>query len=85
MTTAGAAVRGPAVGPAQAIAIKAHPDNADTVWAGNDGTGDVSATTGVPLNPGEGVVIHGDIADLLLWWFDADSNGDIVCWAVLGR
>lgn len=85
VTTAGTAERGPAVGPAYSIGIKAHPDNADTVWAGNDGAGDVSASNGFPLNPGEGIVATGDIADLRLWWFDADSSGDKICWAVLSR
>lgn len=85
VTTAGTAVQGPAVGPAYSIGIKAHPDNADVGWAGNDGAGDVGASSGFPVNPGEGFVVTGDLADLRLWWFDADSNGDKFCWAVLAR
>lgn len=64
------------------MAVKAHPDNADTVWVGNDGAGDVSASNGLPLDPGEGVVVPGDLEN---YWFDADSNGDKVCWLVVTR
>lgn len=78
VTTAGTAVPG-TFNVAKVVAVKAHPDNADTIWVGNDGAGspDVTASNGFPLNPGEGVVLTGGLSD---FWFDADSSGDKVCW-----
>ena len=82
VSTAGTAVQGTSTSGAAAVAVKAHPDNADTVWVGNDGAGDVTASNGFPLNPGEGVVVPGDLEN---YWFDADSNGDQICWLVVMR
>ena len=82
VTTAGTAVTGPDTAGARQIAIKAHPDNSDTVWLGNV-SGDVANTNGFPLDPGEGVIIAGDVTNLLSWYFDADVNGEKICWAVL--
>lgn len=82
VTTAGTAVAGPSTPGAAAVAVKAHPDNADTVWIGNDGSGDVSSSNGFPLDPGEGVVVPGDLE---IWRFDADSSGDKFCWLVVTR
>lgn len=79
ITTAGTAVQG-TFSTAKAVAVKAHPDNADTVWVGNDDAGDVTASNGFPLDPGEGLVLTGGLSDA---WFDADSNGDKVCWLVV--
>lgn len=84
VTTAGTAVQGPDTSGAKVIAIKAHPDNADTVWAGNV-VGDVTNANGFPYDPGEGVVLSGAVVDLRDWWFDADANGDKFCWQVLSR
>lgn len=78
IATAGAAQRGTNTRPAaSAVAVKAHPDNSDTVWVGSDGAGDVASTNGFPLNPGEGVVLQGNLAD---FWFDADVSGEKICW-----
>lgn len=77
VTTAGTEVAGPDV-PGGMFAIKAHPDNTDTVWVGNVGSGVVSSSTGFPLNPGQSVVI--EIANLSLLMFDADVNGEKICW-----
>lgn len=82
VTSAGTAVQGPSVSGAAAVAVKAHPDNSDTVWVGNDGAGDVAATNGFPLNPGEGVVVPGDLEN---YWFDADVSGEKLCWLVVSR
>lgn len=79
VTTAGTAVKGTAI-PGQKVAVKAHPDNSDTVWVGNDGAGDVASTNGFPLNPGEGVVLTGGLSN---WYFDADVNGEKICWLVV--
>lgn len=82
ITTAGTAVQGPATPAGQPVAVKAHPDNSDTVWVGNDGAGDVANTNGFPLNPGEGVVLQGNLAR---YYFDADVNGEKLCWLVVVR
>ena len=80
VTTAGTAVQGPAVPGGGSFAIKAHPDNTDTVWVGNDGAGDVTSSNGFPLDAGEGIVFQVDnLAEL---WFDADVNGEKFCWAL---
>jgi hypothetical protein len=58
--------------------LKAHPDNTDTVWVGNDGAGDVTNANGFPLNPGESVLVQaGNLKDL---YFDSDVNGEKICW-----
>jgi len=80
ITTAGTAVQGTATPTAVRVAVKAHPDNAGTVWWGNDGAGDVTSSNGFPLDPGEGVVLRGNLNQ---YWFDADSNGDKVCWGIV--
>jgi hypothetical protein len=83
VTTAGTAVKGTSVkSVAQGFAVKAHPDNTDTVWVGNDGAEDVAATNGFPLNPGEGLVVQAH--DLNELWFDADVSGEKICWFRLG-
>ena len=79
ITTAGTAQQGPAApSSAHLFAIKAHPDNTDTVWVGNDGAGDVAAANGFPLNPGEGLVVA--ISTLSAYWFDVDQDGEKICW-----
>ena len=79
VTTAGTAVKGPAApSSGHLFAIKAHPDNTDTVWVGNDGAGDVAAANGFPLNPGEGVVVAA--STLSAFYFDSDIDGEKICW-----
>jgi hypothetical protein len=77
VTTAGTEVPGPDV-PGSSFAIKAHPDNSDTVWVGNVGSGVVSSSTGYPLDPGEAVPI--EVGNLKLLMFDSDVNGEKFCW-----
>lgn len=79
IAAAGSAVRG-TFSTAKVVVVKAHPDNADTVWVGNDGADDVTSANGFPLDPGEGLVMTGGLSDV---FFDADSNGDKVCWLVV--
>lgn len=81
VTTAGTAVQGSTSPAGHDVAIKAHPDNADTVWIGQDASGDVTSANGFPLDAGEGVVVP----DLRQYWFDADSNGDKICWLAVAR
>lgn len=81
VTTAGTAVQGTETA-GTAVAVKAHPDNSDTIWMGNNGSGTVAAASGFPLNPGEGVIVPGNLSQ---YWFDADVNGEKVCWLVVSR
>lgn len=78
IVTAGTAVNGPNVFNSAGFFLKAHPDNTDTVWVGNDGADDVAATTGYPLNPGEQFLVGVDNLNKL--WFDADVSGNDICW-----
>ena len=77
VTTAGTAVQG-TDNRGMLFAIKAHPDNADTVWVGNDGADDITSSNAYPLDPGETIII--EVANLNSLYVDADSNGDKVCW-----
>ena len=89
VTTAGTAVQGPSTPAGKIFALKAHPDNTDTVWFGNDDADDVTSSNGFPLNPGEGVTIDIDAiettpaSNLAALWFDADVNGEKICWLKL--
>jgi hypothetical protein len=77
VTTAGTAVQGTSqVG--HLFAVKAHPDNTDAVWVGNDDAGDVTSSNGYPLDAGETVVLV--LGNLNQAWFDADVSGEKVCW-----
>ena len=80
VTTAGTAV----VGSTEAgslFCLKAHPDNTDTVWVGQDGAGDVSSANGFPLDPGETIVLN--MGNLNQVYFDADVSTEKVCWIKL--
>jgi hypothetical protein len=78
VTTAGTAVQGPDTYSENGFMAKAHPDNTDTVWVGNNGSSDVSSTGGYPLNTGESVPVG--VTNLNEAWFDADVNGEKICW-----
>jgi hypothetical protein len=74
VTAAGTAVAGPPVGPGEFI-LQANPGNAGTnVYIGNDGSDDVSSTTGFTLAQGDKVVLI--VRSLASIYFDADANGD---------
>lgn len=62
------------------VSFKAHPDNTDTVWIGEDGAGDVSSSNGYPLDPGEQIILQVPGDNLSTLWFDADVNGEKICW-----
>lgn len=80
VSTAGTAVVGTSR-VSHLIALKAHPDNTDAVWVGNDAASDVTNANGYPLDPGEAIVVEvGNLADL---YFDADVSGEKVCWLAL--
>ena len=78
IATAGTAVPGPDVGNPNGFWLKAHPDNADAVWIGNDGSGDVTNANGYPLDPGESVLIS--VTNLKRLRFDSDVNTEVICW-----
>ena len=64
------------------VVLKAHPDNTDTVWVGNDGSDSISSTTGFPLVGGEMVIINfdGNLKELFAL---AEVNNEKVCWLVV--
>lgn len=83
VTTAGTAVQGPTTPRASndklvAFVIKADADNTDTVYVGNDGAGDVTASNGFPLDAGESIMVETNSLDDL--WFDADVSGEKFRW-----
>jgi hypothetical protein len=80
VTTAGTAVVGTTES-GNLFAIKAHPDNTDVIWVGNDGADDVSSANGFPLEPGETIVLN--VSNLNKLYFDADVSGEKVCWVKL--
>jgi len=83
VTTAGTAVQGPASPLGRTFYLSAHPSNTGAVWVGDDGAGAVSNANGFPLlvdaRPIE-VNVPRSLADL---WFDADTNGNSVCWSAV--
>ena len=79
VTTAGAAVQGPDA-PGAIFSIKPHHDNTDAVYVGNV-SGDVSNANGYVLKVGEAVVVQ--VANLNQLYFDADVNGEKICWLKL--
>lgn len=79
VATAGTAVQGTSTAGAR-VAVKAHPDNTDTAWVGNDGADDVTNANGFPLNPGEGIVLPGNLNQ---YWFDTDVSGEKICWSLV--
>ena len=81
VATAGTAVQGPDVR-GRHFAIVAHPSNTNPVFLGNDGSEDVSSTTGFALAAKE-PHISLIIANLKHLWFDVTTNGEKLCWIKL--
>ena len=79
VTTAGTAVQGTDA-PGNLFAIKPHHDNTDAVFVGNV-SGDVTNANGFVLETGETLII--EVANLNHLWFDADVNGEKICWIKL--
>lgn len=79
VTTAGTAVQGPDFQVNGYVFFAAHPDNTDTAWVGNDGANDVASTTGFPLKAGANTIAR-RVNNLKDVWFDADVNGEKVCY-----
>lgn len=61
------------------LMIKALESNTGLVYVGNDGSGDVSSSTGMPLAAGDAIVFDwvGSLGSLLV---DAAVNGEGVAW-----
>lgn len=80
VTTAGTAVQGSDV-PGHLFSLKAHDAATGIIYVGDDGSNDVSATTGYPLEAGESVEL--ELANLNQLWFDASVSGEKACWLKL--
>ena len=76
VTTAGTAVQGTDV-PGGEFMLKPDPDNTEAIWVGNV-AGDVTNANGFPLDAGESIIVK--VSNLDALWFDADVNGEKVCW-----
>jgi len=73
VTTAGTAVQGDSTGSGWYV-IKADPANTGKGYVGNDGSDDVSATTGFILDAGEQIpMLLESLSDV---WFDTAVNGE---------
>lgn len=63
-----------------------NPDGQSAVYAGNDGTGDVSATTGIPLLAGADFTFTAPPGETFLisdFWVDVSVNGENVAWGAV--
>jgi hypothetical protein len=81
--TAGTAVQGPSTPKASDFMVSAHPDNTGNIAYGNDGNDDVTMSNGYVLKPGKvnfTYFFKGGSHSLDVIWFDADNDGDKVCW-----
>jgi hypothetical protein len=70
--------------PGSIFAFSAHPaNNGEPVWLGNDGNNDVSSATGFPVvyYSAEPVAVH--LSNLNELWFDAEADGDKICWELV--
>lgn len=82
VTSAGTAVQGTDISFSANmdwIGLCAHPDNDGPCYFGNDGAGDVTNANGAPLEVGGGTKVV-QTNNLNKLYFDADNNGDVVCW-----
>ena len=78
IATAGTAQRGPDE-VCRHVAIKAVAANTGVVYVGNDDAGDVAAANGFEIAQTDDhiVLVVNNLLDL---WFDAATNGDVICW-----
>ncbi|OHB71821.1 MAG: hypothetical protein A2W23_05990 [Planctomycetes bacterium RBG_16_43_13] len=76
VATAGTAVQGADRPNKGGFFLVSHPDNTDTVWIFPWGYGKDS---GWPLQP-TGSPVFVNVANLNLLGFDADVNGERLCW-----
>ena len=80
IATIGAAVQGPSTPSAQnaSFTLVAHPANTLNIYVGNDGSDDVSVTTGVALAPGDQLKVN--VKNLSELWFDTQTDGNDCTW-----
>lgn len=81
VAVAGTAVQFPDRVVAGPVSVKAHPDNTDVVYVGNDGAGDVSNANGLPLAAGEELYLK-YVHNLNVLWADADTSGEKLAWHI---
>ena len=69
------------------ITFIAPAGNSGAVYVGNDGAADVSATTGVPLTPGQSFDFNFGVFGISVpisdFWVDGATNGNDVAWAAV--
>lgn len=83
VATAGTAIQGTDA-PGALFLIKAHPDNTDTIWVGNDDAAspDVTSSNAFPLDARDAPIVI-SLSNLNTLWFDADVSGEKACWLKL--
>lgn len=62
--------------------VKALTTNTGLVYIGNDGAGDVSSSNGMPLSPGDALILT-FVGNLSQVWLDSAVNGEGCAWLVL--
>lgn len=63
--------------------FRAHKDNTNEIYIGNDGTNDVSSTTGLTLAPTDPpILVHCMLSEL---YVDVQTNSEKLCWFFVER
>ena len=64
------------------LMVKALTTNTDLVYVGNDGSGDVASSNGLPLSAGDVVIFEwvGELGSIIV---DAAVDGEGVAWLAL--
>ena len=78
VTTAGTEVTGPDVDSPNGFMVIGHPDNTDVCWVMPVG---VAKTSGYPISTTLPVILGG--ANLSEYDFDADVNGEKICYIMV--
>ncbi len=78
VSTAGTAVQGPDE-VCRLVVIKPLSSNTGVVYVGNDGAGDVASTNGFEMASTASPITL-SVNNLQDLWFDAATNGDVLCW-----
>lgn len=78
IASAGTSERGPNVLVGRGVYLRAHPDNTQEAYVGYADS-EVSDTTGYPL-PAAGDSILLRVPNLNVLWFDANTDGQKICW-----
>lgn len=76
ITTAGTAVIGPTTGPGDFLVKPAPGNTGASIYIGNDGSNDVSSTTGYAISSGNQIIVR--TKNMNNFYFDALSDGDKV-------